>query len=92
MRPLTIAVLATAAIAMSVPVAASQSVVGETHARAAGPVVQYAQWDPNEYNPNDRAKGIIGLGYKSKKSKTSKASKTPKHNTTGHAKSGTKGQ
>jgi len=90
MRPLTIAVLATAGIAMSVPVVASPSVPGETHTRAAGPVVHYAQWDPNLYNPNDRAKGI--LRYKSNKSKTAKASKMPKHNTTGVAKSGTKGQ
>jgi len=87
MRSLTVTVLVIAGIAMSVPATASPTVSGDTHARPAqGPVVEYAQWDPNLYNPNDRESGIIGLGYKSKKSKTSKA-KTP-----GHAKSGTKPQ
>ena len=57
-----------AAVAMSFPAAASPTVSGDTHARPAqGSYVQYAQYDPK-----DRAKGIIGLGYKSKKSKTSK--------------------
>jgi hypothetical protein len=79
MRSLTIAVLAIAGVAISVPVTASPSVLGETHARAAGDVVQYAQYDPN-----DRAKGIIGLGYKSKKSKSAKSKKT---DTSGQAKS-----
>jgi hypothetical protein len=86
MRSLTVTALVIAGIAMSVPATASPTVSGDTHARAAGPVVQYAQWDPNLYNPKDRESGIIGLGYKSKKSKTSKAK------TSGHAKSGTKPQ
>jgi hypothetical protein len=78
MKPLTMAVLAIAGIAISVPAGASPTVSGETHARPAQAVVQYAQTD------------IIGLGYKSKKSKTSKTSKKPKTDTTGQAKSGEK--
>ena len=70
MRSVTIVVLAVAGIAFAFPAAASPSVSGETQARAAGPVVQFAQYDPN-----DRAKGTIGLGYTSKKSKTSKMEK-----------------
>ena len=71
-----------AAVAISFPAAASPTVLGDTHARAAqGSYAQYAQWDRNLYNPRDRSSGIIGLGYKSKKSKTSK-----KTGTTGQAK------
>ena len=72
MKPSTIAVLAIAGIAISAPAAASPTVSGETHARPAqAPNVQYAQYNPS---------GIVGLGYKSKKSKTSKK---PKTDTTG---------
>jgi len=80
MRALTITLLAMAGIAMTVPVVASPSVPDETHARAAGSVVQYAQYDPR-----DHAKGLIGLRYKSKKSKAAKSKKT---DTSGQAKSG----
>jgi hypothetical protein len=76
MTPLSIRVALVAgiaAMAMTVPAAASPTVWGETQARPAqGAVVQYAQTD------------IIGLGYESKKSKTSQ--KKPKSHTTGQAK------
>ena len=86
MKSLTIAVLAVAGIAISIPAVAFPTVFGETHARPAqAPSVQYAQYNPS---------GIIGLGYKSKKSKTAKKSKTgtttakkSKTGTTGQAKS-----
>jgi hypothetical protein len=62
MRPLTVTVLVTAGIAMSVPATASPTVSGDTHARPAqGPAVQYTQWDPNLYNPRDRASGWARL-------------------------------
>jgi hypothetical protein len=69
-------------MAMTVPAAASLAISGSTHTRPAQAAAfqQYAQ----QYDLQDRSKGIIGLGYKSKKSKSAKSQKK---GTTGNAKS-----
>jgi hypothetical protein len=70
-----------AAAAMSVPAAASLTTSGSTLTRPIQVPAsqQYAQV------PTDRAAGIPGLNYKSKKSKSAKSKKT---GTSGQAKSG----
>jgi hypothetical protein len=79
MRSLTVAMLTIAGIAISIPAVASPTVLGETHARWAQGGAVVAQY-------NDRASGLVGLNYKSKKSTSSKTSKKPKSDTTGQAK------
>jgi hypothetical protein len=68
-----------AAVAMSVPAAASLTTSGSTLTIQVPASHQYAQV------PTDRAAGIPGLNYKSKKSKSAKSKKT---GTSGQAKSG----
>jgi hypothetical protein len=86
MAPLSIRVTllaGIAAIAMTVPATASLAIWGSTNARLAqaSATQQYAQGSV----PRDRAAGIPGLNYKSKKSKSAKSKKT---DTSGQAKSG----